>query len=265
MAMTDGGRREASVEAMARWMWQERQRRLPYRNLPDELRPASIAEAYAAQEAYYRLAEPTYGPVAGAKIATTTKVMQRLMGIDHPCGGAIFSRTIHQSPATLRAADFVNLRIESEIALKLGADLPASGAPWTRETVAPAIAAALPAFELIEDRKADYATTQASSLIVENCWNGGIVIGMPNHVTLDELVGIRGRLTLDGKLAGEGAAEDPCATLAWLANHVAERRHDLKAGMVVITGSLIVTVSIAPGQRAVFTVDGLGDVVMDAV
>ena len=265
MAMADGERVQARVQVMAEWMWQERQRRLPYRNLPDELRPASIADAYAAQEAYYRLAEPTYGPVAGAKIATTTKVMQQLMGIDHPCGGAIFNRTIHQSPATLRAADFVNLRIESEIALKLGADLPASGAPWTLEQVAPAVAAALPAFELIEDRNADYAATQALSLIVENCWNGGIVIGTPNHVMLDQLVGIRGRLTLDGKLAGEGAAEDPCATLDWLANHVAERGRDLKAGMAVITGSLIVTMSIAPGQRAVFTVDGLGDVVMDVV
>ncbi len=35
--------------------------------------------------------------------------------------------------------------------------------------------------------------------------------------------------------------------------------------MVVITGSLIPTVSITPGQRAVFTVDGLGDVVMDVI
>src|SRR5215475_12658500 len=111
--------------AMARWLWEGRVQRQPYRNLPDELRPASIAEAYAAQEAYYGLAEPVYGAVAGAKIATTTKVMQRLMGIDHPCGGAIFSRTIHRSPAKLRAADFVNLRIESEIALQLGAELPA--------------------------------------------------------------------------------------------------------------------------------------------
>jgi len=113
MAMTDSAR----LQAMAEWMWRARQRRLPYRNLPDDLRPASIAEAYAAQEAYYGLAEPTYGAVAGAKIATTTKVMQQLMGINHPCGGAIFSRTIHRSPAKLRAADFVNLRIESEIAL----------------------------------------------------------------------------------------------------------------------------------------------------
>jgi 2-keto-4-pentenoate hydratase len=165
----------------------------------------------------------------------------------------------------LRAADFVNLRIESEIALKLGADLPASGAPWTRERVAPAVAAALPAFELIEDRNADYATTDASSLIVENCWNGGIVIGAPHRVLLDKLVGITGRLTVAGKLAGEGAAEDPCATLAWLANHVAERGRDLKADMIVITGSLIPTVSIAPGQRAVFAVDGLGEVTMDVV
>ncbi len=255
----------ARLNAMAQWMWDARQQRLPYRNLPDGLRPASIAEAYAAQEAYYRLAEPVYGAVAGAKIATTTKVMQQLMGIDHPCGGAIFARTIHVSPATLRTADYVNLRIESEIALKLGADLPASGAPWTRETVAPAVAGAMAAFELIEDRNADYTHTEAASLIVENCWNGGVVIGTPKPASCAALVGITGRLTIGGKAAGDGAAEDPCATLAWLANHLAERGRDLKAGMVVITGSLIPTVSIASGQRAVFTVDGLGEIMMDAV
>jgi len=255
----------ARLQAMAQWMWQARARRLPYRNLPDDLRPASIAEAYAAQEAYYGLAEPIYGAVAGAKIATTTKVMQQLMGINHPCGGAIFSRTIHRSPAQLRAADFVNLRIESEIALQLGVDLPASGAPWTPQTVAQAVAAALPAFELIEDRNADYAKTEALSLIVENCWNGGIVTGTPKRVPLDDLVGIAGRLTLGGKLIGEGAAEDPCATLAWLANHVAERGRDLKADMIVITGSLIPTVSIGPGQRAEFAVEGLGEVVVDVI
>ena len=253
------------LNAMAQWMWRARQQRLPYRNLPDELRPASIAEAYAAQEAYYRLAEPRYGPVGGAKIATTTKVMQQLMGIAHPCGGAIFARTIHPSPASLRTADFVNLRLESEIALRLGADLPASGAPWSREAVAPAVAAAMPAFELIEDRNADYAQTQASSLIVENCWNGGIVIGRPKSIAVDALVGIPGRLTIGGKAVGEGRAEDPCATLAWLANHLAERGRGLKSGMVVITGSLIPTVSIASGERAVFTVEGLGETVLNAL
>jgi 2-keto-4-pentenoate hydratase len=130
--------------------------------------------------------------------------------------------------------------------------------------VAPAIAAAMAAFELIEDRNADYAKVEARSLIVENCWNGGIVTGAAITTAVADLVGIAGRLTIGGKIVGEGKAEDPCATLAWLANHVADRGRGLKTGMVVITGSLIPTVSIA-GQRAVFTVDGLGDVVMDVV
>lgn len=255
---------DTRLDAMAQWLWEARQRRRPYRNLPAELRPASIAEAYAAQEAYYRLAEPVYGAVAGAKIATTTKVMQQLMGITHPCGGAIFAQTIHTSPAKVRTADFVNLRLESEIALLLGADLPATRAPWTRETVTPAVAGAMPAFELIEDRNADYAKTEASSLIVENCWNGGVVVGAAKAVPVAALVGIPGRLAIDGKTVGEGAAEDPATTLAWLANHLAERGRGLKAGMVVITGSLIATVSIARGQRAVFAVDGLGEVAMEA-
>jgi 2-keto-4-pentenoate hydratase len=103
------------------------------------------------------------------------------------------------------------------------------------------------------------------SLIVENCWNGGVVIGAPKAVSADTLVGIAGRLAVDGKAVGEGKAEDPYATLAWLANHLAERGRDLKAGMVVITGSLIATVSIAPGSRAVFSVDGLGEAVLDAL
>jgi 2-keto-4-pentenoate hydratase len=256
---------DARLNAMAQWMWDARLGRRSYQNLPSELRPASIGEAYAAQEAYYRLAEPVYGAVAGAKIATTTKVMQQLMGIDHPCGGAIFARTIHRSPARLQAAAFINLRIESEIALVLGADLPAARAPWTRDTVAPSVAGAMPAFELIEDRHADYATTEVASLIVENCWNGGAVVGAPQLIPVAALIGMTGRLTMDGKTVGEGAAEDPAATLAWLANHLAERGRDLTAGMVVITGSLIPTVSIASGQRAVFAVEGLGDVATDVV
>jgi 2-oxo-3-hexenedioate decarboxylase/2-keto-4-pentenoate hydratase len=92
-----------------------------------------------------------------------------------------------------------------------------------------------------------------------------VVIGTPKPVSAAELVGIAGRLTIDGRIVGEGSAEDPYATLAWLANLLAERGRGLDAGMVVITGSLIATASIAAGQRAVFAVEGLGDVVMDAV
>jgi len=175
------------------------------------LRPSSIAEAYAAQEACYRLAETTYGVVGGAKIATTTKVMQQLMGIDHPCGGAIFARTIHASPATLDSADFGNLRIESEIALKLGADLPAlarrgRARRWRRRSRGGD-------GRLRADRGPQCGLLEGRSLIVENCWNGGIVTGAPKALPAGSLAGIPGRLAIDGKIVGEGKSEDPCATL----------------------------------------------------
>jgi 2-keto-4-pentenoate hydratase len=254
---------DARFDAMARHMWDARRARQKYGNIPDALKPGSIAEAYQAQEAYYRLAEPVYGPVAGVKVATTTKVMQQLMGIDHPCGGAIFQHTIHTSPARIAKSDFVNLRVESEIALKVGADMPVSGAPWTAASVVPHVAGAMPAYELIEDRNAVYTETNAVSMIVENCWNGGVVVGAAKPVSAKDIVGVAGRQMLNGTPIGEGKSEDPFATLAWLANLLAERGRGLKAGMVVITGSLIPTFSIQPGDRAVFTIDGLGEAVMD--
>ena len=256
---------DARLDAMARHMWDARRARQNYANLPEALKPVSIAEAYLAQEVYWRLAEPVYGPVGGVKVATTTKVMQQLMGITHPCGGAIFARTIHASPARIAKSDFVNLRLESEIALKLGRDMPAARAPWTAESVAPHVAGAMPAYELIEDRNAVYTETNAVSLIVENCWNGGVVIGTPKPVTGRGLAGVTGHQMLNGKPVGSGKSEDPFATLAWLANLVAERGHDLAAGMVVITGSLIPTFSIQPGDRAVFAIDGLGEIEMEIV
>ena len=75
------------AESMARHMWDARRMRQRYENLPDSLTPGSIGEAYAAQEAYWRLAEPVYGPVAGVKVATTTKVMQQGVGAWMPVAG----------------------------------------------------------------------------------------------------------------------------------------------------------------------------------
>jgi len=254
-----------AAESNARRMWDARVARQPYANLPDSAAPRSIEEAYEAQEAYWRLAEAVYGPVAGVKVATTTKVMQQLMGISHPCGGAIFAKTIHSSPARIDKAMFVNLRVESEIALELGADMPAKGAPWNAETAAACVAGAMPAFELIEDRHAVYTETRATSMIVDNCWNGGVVLGPMKKVAPVDVIGVKGRQTLNGQASGEGNAENPFATLAWLANLMAARSHDLKRGMVVITGSVVPTFSISPGDRAVFSVEGLGEVVMDIV
>jgi 2-keto-4-pentenoate hydratase len=121
----------------------------------------------------------------------------------------------------------------------------------------------MPAYELIEDRNAVYTEANAVSMIVENCWNGGVVIGAPKAVLPRDIIGVTGRQTLNGKPVGEGKSEDPFATLAWLANLLGERGRTITAGMVVITGSLIPTFSVSPGDKAVFAVEGLGEAVIE--
>ena len=235
-----------------------------FANLSGDLAPPSIADAYRVQEALVELWTPTRGAVAGLKIATTTKVMQRLMGIDHPCGGMIYANTIHDSPARLDRDKFMHVVVECELAVRLGRDLPAQPLSYTRETVRAAIDAVMPAFELIEDRHADYKSTAAASLIADNAWNDGIVLGAPMPPPAGDLDGLDGGLAINGRQAHAGKTDDPLGALAWVANLAVERGRPLSRGMVVITGSVIATLPIANGDRFEFTIGGLGSVVMTA-
>ncbi|MDX2205601.1 MAG: fumarylacetoacetate hydrolase family protein [Hyphomicrobiaceae bacterium] len=253
-----------SSEAAARFVADAHAARAPYRNLPEAIAPRQLADAYAAQEALAGLWEGRLGPVAGLKIATTTKVMQALMGIDHPCGGMIYASRIHASPAAIRKSDYVNVRIECELAVRLAKDLPGTGKPYTRDDVGAAVGELMAAFELIEDRHAVYKETKALSLIADNAWNGGIVIGAPRPYDGRNPDGIAGSLSRNGKVELTGKTDDPFGALAWLANLAVERGRPIRAGMVVITGSLVVTVDVAPGERLDFAIDGVGEVSMTA-
>jgi 2-keto-4-pentenoate hydratase len=254
-----------SASAAARFLDEAHRTRARYQNLPDAIAPRNFDDAYAAQEALCALWLPRLGAVAGRKIAVTTKVMQELMGIDHPCGGTIFSSRVHKSPATIRKADFVNVRVESELAVRLARDLPKEAGPYTRESARAAVGEVMAAFELIEDRHADYKSSKALSLIADNAWNGGIVIGAARPPPAgSDLNGLSGVLKRNGSEELAGKTDDPMGALAWVANLAASRGRPLAKGMVVITGSLVVTVDVAPGERLDFAIDGIGDVSMTA-
>lgn len=253
-----------SAAEAARFIDEAHRTRARYQNLPETIAPKTFDEAYTAQEALCALWEPRLGRVAGRKIAVTTKVMQELMGIDHPCGGLIFASRIHASPAGIAKADFINVRIECELAVRLGRDLPKGPAAYTRESVRGAVAEVMAAFELIEDRNADYKSSEALSLIADNAWNGGIVLGAAKAPPAGDLNGIAGRLRRNGKDELSGRTDDPMGALAWVANLAADRARALEAGMVVITGSVVPTVDIAPGERLDFALDGIGEASMTA-
>ena len=249
-----------SADTAARYLDDAHRTRARYQNLPDAIGPKTVADAYAVQEALCGLWQARLGPVAGRKIATTTKVMQQLMDIDHPCMGAIFASRIHRSPAKIGKADFINVRMECELAVRLGRDMDKRAVAYTREDARAAVSEVMAAFELIEDRHADYKASRALSLIADNAWNGGIVIGpakaAPASLDLD---GIPGVLKRNGKEEARGKTDDPMGALAWVVNLAAERGTPMKAGMVVITGSVVTTVDIGAGERLDFALEGVGE------
>ena len=124
--------------------------------LPAACRPADLADAYRIQQGLHAALEAGgRGALGGCKIGCTTPVMQRYLGIDQPCAGGIFSDTIHHTDARLRHADYRRPGVECEIAVRLGAALPAAGAPYATATVAPAVDAVMAAIEIVDDRYVD--------------------------------------------------------------------------------------------------------------
>ena len=204
---------------------------------------------------------------AGYKIALTTPVMQQMVGVHEPVSGAILAKAMHQSPCTIRRADYGHLGVECEVAVRLEADLPAAQAPYSRDQVTAAIGAVMVAFELIDDRHADYAqfASQLLSAIADNAWNAGVVLGPPaTEWRKVDLAAAHGTMVINGAVVGEGYGRDvmghPLDALVWLANMLAQRGKRLSRGMVVMTGSIVTTKFVHPGDTVRFWVEGLGEV-----
>lgn len=235
--------------------------RTPTRALPAELRPADLAEAYAIRQVFEEIEEASgRGAVAGYKIGLTTRVMQRLCGIDEPCYGAIFAAEVHRSPALLSTRDFCRIGAETEIAFRLGEDLPKGG---DRDRVAAAVESATAAIELIEDLGYDYTQLNAAAMVAGNVWNAGVVLGAAVvEWRRLELERAAARLSINGREIGSGIGGDvmghPLNALAWLADKLAASGTPLRRGMIVMTGSIVPIQYPAAGDRLLVEVAGLG-------
>src|SRR5690349_9873730 len=140
----------------ARHLFEAHRRRERFAPLPDELAPSTPEEAYAIQDDFVALRSDDLGAIAGYKIALSSKEMQRFVGVNEPQAGVMLESTLRHTPASVRAADYVHLIVEFEIAVRMAADLPAADAPYTRAQVAEYVGAVMPAIEIADDRNADY-------------------------------------------------------------------------------------------------------------
>lgn len=263
--MTDQWLAPGASRDAARIIAAARKNRNALAPLPQAAMPKSIEDGYRVQAEVHRLLATELGPLAGYKIGCTSEVMQEYLAIPHPCAGGVHARGVHQSGVVLDAADFVRVGVECEIAVRLGADLAGTAAPFTSDSVAGSIECYLPAIEIVDDRYVQWETLGAPTLIADDFFAAGIVLGRPvARSAIADLIDVQGRALINGQERGQGTAADvlghPHNALAWLANHLASQGTGLRAGEIVMTGSLVKTVWLDPGDQATMEFSLLGSV-----
>jgi 2-oxo-3-hexenedioate decarboxylase/2-keto-4-pentenoate hydratase len=234
--------------------------------MPEAIRPRDEDEAYRVQAAMHgRLAAGGFGPRVGYKIACTTKVMQDYLGIPNPCSAGVFTAGVHRSGVALRHDDYRRVGIECEIAVRIGRDVPADRGPFAPGDLGDAVEAFMPAVEIVDDRYVDWRQTDTPTLIADDFFAAGCVLGDPVAArSVGDIAEMVGTTEINGIEAGRGFGRDvmghPLNALAWLANSLGARGIGLKAGEIVLTGSLVETKWLNRGDSAIVRVSGLGSI-----
>ena len=257
---------QARIQQAVALIADNRQTPAAFDGLPEALRPVDEVEGYAIQRALaHHLSDGGMGPVIGAKIGCTTSVMQAYMKIGSPCADTVHGGGVHHDWAELRFADYHHVGVECEIAVRLADDLPLSNRRLRSDDVAEFVDAFLPAIEIVDDRYRDFRAIDTPTLIADDFFHAGCVLGEPvaDWRGID-LAAVGGTMRIDGETVGSGRCGDilghPLEALAWLANAQVSQGRRLPAGSVILLGSVVETRWLSQGNRVDIEIEGLGRV-----
>jgi 2-keto-4-pentenoate hydratase len=228
--MITGAREEQLIEA-ANLLLDARRTVEPMVDLPVELQPATLGEAYSVQD---RVAE-AFGEIGGWKIGAPTPEAA-------PMFGPMPRIWIRPSGAVLSAATHRYRGLEAEIAFLLGEDLPVRTTPYARDEVLRAIASCHPVIEELESGLVDPLAAVKLSMVGDLQMHGGLIYG-PAYADWKNLDFTKETVTLaiDGVVrvarTGSNTSGDLLRLLPYLANEGSVRTGGLKAGQWITTGS----------------------------
>ena len=238
----------------------------------------TLEDAYAIQAAWIELQVANGAKVAGHKIGLTSRAMQMAMKIDEPDFGALLDDMFLPSGATIRAAEYLDPKIEVEFAFVLKDALVPHrlGRELTADDVYAATDHIVPALELIDARSYrvhpdDGRTRTVIDTISDNAADSGIVVGT-ERVSVEEAR--RGDLRWAGAICfrngvveetglGAGVLDDPVMGVVWLANRLQQIGVPLTAGETILAGSFTRPVDCRAGDRFVVDFGRLGIIELD--
>jgi 2-oxo-3-hexenedioate decarboxylase/2-keto-4-pentenoate hydratase len=255
-----------SIQDAAEMLARHRHARKAFPGFPDNLRPQDDDDAYSVQEALHKiLTRQGLGALVGHKIGCTTPTMQAYLGIDRPAAGGVLATTVRHIEGRFAHADFVCPGVECELAVRLGTDLEPTAAPFGRADIEEAVESVMAAIEVVDDRYRDWGSLDAPTLIADDFFGAGCVLGPEERDWLRlDLVGMSARMTVNGVEVGSGSGGDilgdPLRALVWLANELARRSCLLSAGTFVLLGSLVQTHWVRRGDIVIVDNTPLGTV-----
>ena len=240
----------AAAEA-ARMLWDAWSQGARIRSLPEYCRPRDRAAGYAIQAELVRLSGQR---VVGWKIAATSIVGQRHINVDAPLAGPLLANRLVGAGSTIDLSGNRMRLAEAEFAFRMAAPLPPGGAPYTIDEVTSATASVHPAIEVPDSRYEDVTAVGAPQLIADAAcaWCATIAESGVSHWRDRDLEAHPVVVFKDGQLVAEGRGLNvggPLRALTWVANELATQGAGLRAGDLVITGTCVEPVPIAPGER----------------
>jgi 2-keto-4-pentenoate hydratase len=230
--------RNDRMRQTAEVLLEARRTRRPIAELEPDLRPQTLAEAYAVQDVMAQAFGALEAPgIGGWKIGAPAPDATPLFAPMPLIGGFL------ESGATL-APSYSRMRgIEAEVAFLLGRDLPRREQPYSEADILDAIASAHPAIEILETAFVDPDAVDPLSKIADMQMHGGFAYGTPVYgwQVLD-LGAETVEVFVDGALRYEGksqntAGSDLLRLVTWLANEAGARTGGLSAGQWITTGS----------------------------
>lgn len=203
----------------------------------------SETDAYKVQFAIHDLFAAAGDKFAGWKVALTLPHQYEPMKLSGPVFAGIYQSGLRQSGAVFEKGYPLKPGIEPELVARISKDAPAGGSPHTADSIRAHVANLYCGMELVDNRYVDVARLSGPARIADNVLQAALVTGteIKDWQKVD-FPNLKGRSTLDGKeLAnGPGSAVMGSAliSLAWLANRLNGLGRHLKAGDLVLTGSV---------------------------
>ena len=191
----------------------------------------------------------------GWKLGMGVPAAMTKLGTDAPLVGFLLASGRVEDGGTVPLEGWENPKLEPEVAVHLGADLPAGA---SREDAEAAIAGLGVAIELVDlDPDAD----DPEAILAADIFQRHVLLADP--VSGASASGASARVARNGEEAAAtddatDATGDPVDLVLHVANTIGEAGVTLRAGEVVICGSVVPALDVSAGDAVEVQIDGLG-------